>query len=99
MHVLNSKAACLFSDLSFNNIEVVEGLGMLEKLEDLTLYNNRISTLENMDSLTKLNVFSIGNNNLGTLENVSQFLYKPMTIFLENLSLYTVCSRESRMGD
>ena len=59
------------SDLSFNNIEVIEGLDMLEKLEDLTLYNNRISSLENMDNLTRLNVFSIGNNNLGSLENVS----------------------------
>ena len=58
------------SDLSFNNIEVIEGLDSLTQLEDLTLYNNRISRIENMDTLTKLHVFSIGNNNLTELENV-----------------------------
>ena len=58
------------SDLSFNNISVIEGLEGLTKLTDLSLYNNRISKLENMDSLVNLNVFSIGNNNLTDLENV-----------------------------
>lgn len=60
-----------FSDLSFNNIEVIEGLGHLTKLEDLTLYSNRISKIENMDNLVNLQVFSIGNNILKDLENVS----------------------------
>ena len=32
----------IFIDLSFNNIEVIEGLDKLLKLEDLTLYRNRI---------------------------------------------------------
>ena len=59
-----------FVDLSFNNIEVIEGLDRLTKLEDLTLYNNRITRLENMDSLTKLHIFSIGNNQLKELDNV-----------------------------
>jgi len=58
-------------DLSFNNIEVIEGLEKLTKLEDLTLFNNRIQLLENMDSFPNLHVFSIGNNNLSSLENVS----------------------------
>ncbi len=58
------------TDLSFNNIEYVEGLDNLTKLRDLTLYNNRISELENMDSLTELHVFSAGNNKLSQLENV-----------------------------
>ena len=63
---------CLFfSDLSFNNIEVIEGLDKLTKLEDLTLYNNRISRIENMDHLQQLHVFSVGNNDLKDQTNVS----------------------------
>ena len=60
-----------FSDLSFNNIEVIEGLDKLTKLEDLTLYNNRISRIENMDHLQQLHVFSVGNNDLKDQTNVS----------------------------
>ena len=60
-----------FVDLSFNNIEMIEGLDKLTCLQDLTLYNNRISRIENMDKLTDLHVFSIGNNNLTDLDNVS----------------------------
>jgi len=63
-------AYLLCSDLSFNNIEVIEGLDKLTQLEDLTLFNNRIQCLENMDTLTKLHVFSIGNNDLKELDNV-----------------------------
>ena len=58
------------TDLSFNNIEVIEGMDKLTKLEDLTLFNNRIQRLENMDSFSELHVFSIGNNNLKDLDNV-----------------------------
>ena len=61
------------ADLSFNNIEVIEGLDKLTKLKDLTLYNNRISKIENMDFLSQLHVFSIGNNSLKQLDNVSTF--------------------------
>lgn len=59
------------TDLSFNNIEVIEGLDQLVKLEDLTLFNNRIQRLENMDTLTELHVLSVGNNELKELSNVS----------------------------
>ena len=69
------------ADLSFNNIEVIEGLDRLTKLEDLTLYNNRITRLENMDSLTKLHIFSIGNNQLKELDNVCTALpFAPLSI-------------------
>lgn len=65
-------------DLSFNNIEVIEGLNALTKLEDLTLYNNRIATLENMDTLLNLHVFSIGNNMLTELVNVRHAVYSTL---------------------
>ncbi|CAH8660762.1 unnamed protein product [Schistosoma bovis] len=58
-------------DLSFNNIEKIDGLQNLVNLEDLTLYNNRITTLENMENLKKLQVFSIGNNYITELSNKS----------------------------
>ena len=64
----------LYSDLSFNNIEVIEGLEQLTKLEDLTLYSNRISKIENMDNLENLQVLSVGNNILKDLENVRSYL-------------------------
>jgi len=57
--------------LSFNNIEIIEGLDTLVKLQDLSLYNNRISKIEHMDTLQELQIFSIGKNNLTTLEDVS----------------------------
>lgn len=59
------------SDLSFNNIEVIEGLDKLTNLRDVTLFNNRISHVENMDDLVDLHVLSLGNNDLRELENVS----------------------------
>ena len=70
---LNASLISFFfiADLSFNNIEVIEGLDKLTKLKDLTLSNNRISKIENMDSLSQLHVFSIGNNSLKQLDNVS----------------------------
>ena len=84
------------TDLSFNNIEVIDGLDCLPKLEDLTLYNNRISTLENMDQLTRLHVFSIGNNNLGSLENVCIITVVSLWNIMQDFkSFYAlVCSSE-----
>ena len=77
---LNLPVCCMWNDtiadLSFNNIEVIEGLDALTQLEDLTLYNNRIQRIENMDSLSKLHVFSIGNNDIKDLENVNSVAAK-----------------------
>lgn len=67
-------------DLSFNNIEEIEGLDSLVKLEDFSLYNNRISVIENMDTLLNLHVLSIGNNFLAQLENVSNIHTLPKFI-------------------
>jgi len=61
---------CRGVDLSFNNIEKIEGLSALVKLEDLILFNNRIQVINNMDSLKRLQVLSIGNNAIDELETV-----------------------------
>jgi len=58
------------ADLSFNNIEKIEGLSALVKLEDLILFNNRIEVINNIDSLKQLQVLSIGNNAIRQLESV-----------------------------
>lgn len=58
-------------DLSFNNIERIEGLDNLTKLKDLSLFNNQITKLENMNVLENLEVFSIGNNQLNDYDFVS----------------------------
>lgn len=60
----------LYTDLSFNNIEVIEGLDRLTQLTDLTLFSNRITRIENMDTLKELQVVSFGNNLLKSLDNV-----------------------------
>lgn len=65
-------------DLSFNNIEVIEGLDQLTKLKDVTFFNNRITTICNMDALTELQIFSIGNNKLTNLTDV---IYFPPVLF------------------
>ena len=58
------------ADLSFNNLEKIEGLTALVKLEDLILFNNRIEVISNIDSLERLQVLSIGNNSISELESV-----------------------------
>lgn len=58
-------------DLSFNNIEAIEGLDTLVNLEDLSLFNNRISKIDSLDALVKLQVLSLGNNHIGNMMNVS----------------------------
>lgn len=65
-----SQPSCLL-DLSFNNIEAIEGLDTLVNLEDLSLFNNRITKIDSLDCLVKLQVLSLGNNQLNDLMNVS----------------------------
>lgn len=62
-------------DLSFNNIEKIEGLENLTKLTDLSLFNNQITKLENMNTLERLEVFSIGNNLLSDYSFVSKLFF------------------------
>ena len=61
----------MLTDMSFNNIEKIEGLGALVHLRDLILYNNLISKIENLENQTELQVLSIGNNDIKELEAVS----------------------------
>ena len=58
-------------DLSFNNIERIEGLQSLECLQDLSLSHNRIKVIENLEGLHRLQVLSIGYNSLESVDNVS----------------------------
>jgi len=72
----NTKPEFLYSsDLSFNNIDLIEGLDSLVKLQDLSLFNNRISVIENLDTLQNLHILSIGNNAIAQLDNVSQLYF------------------------
>ena len=63
--------ALFLPDLSFNNIEAIEGLDTLVNLEDLSLFNNRISKINSLDALVKLQVLSLGNNEISHMMNVS----------------------------
>jgi hypothetical protein len=47
-------------DLSFNKIQVIEGLSTLTRLQDLSLFSNAITTIEGLDNLPDLNVLSLG---------------------------------------
>ena len=67
---IDTEVATVTADLSFNNIERLEGLSSLVKLEDLILFNNRIELIDNIDSLTRLQCLSIGNNSISELESV-----------------------------
>jgi len=60
----------MHADLSFNNIEKIEGLSALVNLEDLILFNNRIEVIDNIDELRQLQVLSVGNNAISQLESV-----------------------------
>lgn len=68
---LDPSESSSFSDLSFNNIEAIEGLDTLVNLEDLSLSNNRIAKIDSLDALVKLQVLSLGNNQIGNIMNVS----------------------------
>ena len=65
-------SSCLSSvaDLSFNNIEVIEGLSSLHKLRDLSLAHNRICNLGGLEGLCSLHVLSLGHNCLQDMEQV-----------------------------
>ena len=55
-------------------IEKIEGLDTLEKLEDLSLFDNKITKLEGLDDLKKLNVLSVGKNQLEQLDKCVDYL-------------------------
>ena len=61
-------------DLSFNQIEKIEGLSKLTKLTDLSLYDNCIKKIEGLEPLTLLKVLSFGRNKVTDLETTIQYL-------------------------
>lgn len=72
-------------DLSFNNIEVIQGLEKLRNLQDLSLAHNRIRSLDHtLSSLPRLQVLSLGYNLLEGLDLVRGFRDYPA---LQSLTL------------
>lgn len=69
--LITQHASSVLLDLSYNNIEKIEGLDTLVKLQDLILFNNRISVIENMDALLNIEIISLGNNLISQLDSVS----------------------------
>ena len=61
----------LHADLSFNRIEVIEGLDSLTALTDLVLTGNRIQHLQGVQALRQLEVLSLGSNRLASLKEVA----------------------------
>lgn len=73
------------ADLSFNNIEVVQGLEKLHCLRDLSLAHNRIRSLDHtLSTLPRLQVLSLGCNLLEGLDQVRAFREYPA---LQSLTL------------
>lgn len=64
----------VISDLSYNNIEIIEGLDTLVHLTDLSLNHNKIANIGGLENLTKLDVLSIGDNELADLVGVASYL-------------------------
>ena len=61
-------------DLSFNSIEVIQGLDCCTKIADLSLYSNQIKAISGLDKLTQLNVLSLGKNCLSNLDESIKYL-------------------------
>ena len=61
-------------DLSFNQIEKIEGLDNLKCLTDLSLYDNVISKIEGLEHLPKLTVLSFGKNYITDLDATITYL-------------------------
>ncbi|OEH79846.1 leucine rich repeat-containing protein [Cyclospora cayetanensis] len=61
---LSCLSSLLWLDLSFNRIEVIEGLEALPNLRDLSLSYNRISSLDGLRGCKMLSVLCITNNQI-----------------------------------
>jgi hypothetical protein len=53
-----------WSDLSFNRIQTIMGLGNRARLQDLSLFSDAITAIEGLDSLPNLHVLSLGEDRL-----------------------------------
>ena len=81
------------ADLSFNNIEKIEGLETLTKLTDLALFNNLITEVEGIGTLQELSALSLGNNRLENLDGL-MCLRKIPSIRILNLDGNPICLNE-----
>lgn len=81
------------ADLSFNNIEKIEGLATLTKLTDLSLFNNLISELEGLETLQELSALSVGNNQIAALEGI-MYLRQIPSVRILNLAGNEICRNE-----
>lgn len=73
------------TDLSFNHIEKIEGLGTLTALEDLSLTSNRIGAVEGLDANLALQCLSLGNNQIKALQDTVMYLRRFTRLRLVNL--------------
>lgn len=60
------------ADLSFNQIENIEGLEPLVKITDLCLTHNKISKIEGINTLLELEIFSMANNDIASTDELTQ---------------------------
>jgi len=60
------------ADLSFNQIEKIEGLEPLVKITDLCLTHNKVSKIEGITTLVELEIFSMANNEIVSTDELTQ---------------------------
>jgi Leucine-rich repeat (LRR) protein len=73
------------ADLSYNNIEVIEGLETLVHLADLSLQHNKIEKVEGLEALDKLDVLSLGDNDIRGADEVARY-FRGLTSTIRSLS-------------
>ena len=60
------------TDLSFNQIENIEGLEPLVKITDLCLTHNKINKIEGINTLVELEICSMANNEIASTDELTQ---------------------------
>ena len=79
---------CIFiTDLSFNNIQEIQGLDKLTKLRDLSLAHNLVNMVQGLESLENLQVLSLGSNELENLQETVLYIRNHLP------SLQSLCLR------
>lgn len=86
MRALNDSRNGNYPDLSYNNIEFIEGLDKLVNLTDLSLQHNKIEQVEGLETLDKLDVLSLGDNDICGADEVAQY-FRGLRSTIRSLSL------------